>query len=460
MDNCRPNILFVLSDDHAAPAISCYGSQINKTPNIDRIGNEGMRFNNFFCTNSICTPARASVLTGKYGHKTGVKTLGDTIDQSKHRTFAQILHQADYQTAIVGKWHLGQGDVSQPWGFDYWSILKGQGRHSDPEMNVMGETQEFTGYTADVITDLSLDWLNRRSADRPFLLMCTYKATHDPFVPNPKHLDLYRDQQIPEPENFEDDYENRAKAAEMSTQRVSVMHRKNHLPEFPPDGLSPSETKRWNYQCYMKNYLRCATSIDENVGRLLDCLDNNDLSQNTMVIYTADHGFFLGNHGWYDKRFMYEESLRVPCLIRYPNGVKPETSDLIGLNIDYAPTLLDYANVPIPSDMQGHSLRNILSGTRPTNWRTSMYYRYWMHLAHFNVPAHYGIRTDRYKLIHYYGESDGATGAIDRATPPEWELFDLDKDPTEMENVYHNSEYAGIIPELKAELKKLQTELY
>ena len=210
----------------------------------------------------------------------------------------------------------------------------------------------------------------------------------------------------------------------------------------------------------MKNYLRCATSIDENVGRLLDCLDNNDLSQNTMVIYTADHGFFLGNHGWYDKRFMYEESLRVPCLIRYPNGVKPETSDLIGLNIDYAPTLLDYANVPIPSDMQGHSLRNILSGTRPTNWRTSMYYRYWMHLAHFNVPAHYGIRTDRYKLIHYYGESDGATGAIDRATPPEWELFDLDKDPTEMENVYHNSEYAGIIPELKAELKKLQTELY
>lgn len=455
----RPNILLIVSDDHAAPAISCYGSQINRTPNIDRIGNGGMRFNNCFCTNAICTPARASILTGKYSHKTGIKTLSDTIDHGVEQTLAQRLHHDGYQTAIVGKWHLGHGGASNPHGFDYWNVFPVQGKHLNPEMIEMGQRKEFKGYSADIVTDCSLDWLQRRSSEPPFFLMTTYKATHDPFFPNPKHRHLYTEA-IPEPPTFDDSYENRATAASMNTAQVGLMHLKNHLPARIPEGLAGDDLKRWNYQCYMQNYLRCAHAIDENVGRLLDYIDAEGLAEDTIVIYSADHGFFLGEHGWYDKRFMYEESMRIPLLVRYPREIQAAgVSEQITLNVDFAPTLLDYAGVPIPDDMQGRSLRTSLKGETPDDWRTSMYYRYWMHLAHFNIPAHYGVRTGCYKLIYYYGEALGAAGAIDRATPPEWELFDLEADPHEMHNVYTDPAYAGIVVELQQELQRLREEL-
>ena len=455
----KPNILLIVSDDHAAPAISCYGSEMNRTPNIDRIGDGGMRFNNCFCTNAICTPARGSILTGKYSHKTGIKTLSDTIDHTQEQTVAQMLHGDGYQTAIVGKWHLGHGGVSDPHGFDYWNVFPVQGAHINPEMIEMGERKKFDGYSADIVTDSSLNWLQNRESDQPFFLMTTYKATHDPFFPNPKHLHLYTDE-IPEPPTFNDDYENRAAGAAMNTAKVSIMQRKNHLPEPTPEGLEGDDLKRWNYQCYMQNYLRCAHAIDENVGRLLDYLDAEGLAEDTIVIYSADHGFFLGDHGWYDKRFMYEESMRIPLLVRYPREIQAEgVSEQLTLNVDFAPTLLDYAGAAIPDDMQGHSLRTSLNGKTPADWRTSMYYRYWMHLAHFNIPAHYGVRTERYKLIYYYGEALGAGGAIDRSTPPEWELFDLEKDPHEMHNVYEDPAYTGIVAELKAELQRLRDEL-
>ena len=454
-----PNILLIVSDDHAAPAISCYGSQMNRTPNIDRIGNEGMRFNNCFCTNAICTPARGSIMTGKYSHKTGIKTLGDTIDQGQEQTLAQLLHRHGYQTAIVGKWHLGHGGHSDPSGFDYWNVFPVQGRHIEPEMIEMGHRKTFKGYSADIVTDCSLEWLQRRENNAPFFLMATYKATHDPFFPNPKHRHLYTEP-IPEPPTFEDTYQNRAAAAAMSTAKVDAMHLKNHLPEPVPAHLTEDALKRWNYQCYMQNYLRCAHAIDENVGRLLDYLDNEGIAENTLVIYSADHGFFLGDHGWYDKRFMYEESIRIPLLVRYPREIPAAgVSEQITLNVDFAPTLLDYADVPIPEDIQGESLRSSLKGEVPSEWRTSMYYRYWMHLAHFNIPAHYGVRTERYKLIYYYGQALGAAGAIDRETPPEWELFDLEKDPHEMHNVYPDAAYADVVAELKQELQRLRNEL-
>ncbi len=458
-DTKAPNILLIVSDDHAAPAISCYGHRLNRTPNIDRIGAGGMRFNNCFCTNAICTPARGSILTGKYSHKTGIKTLADTIDHAQEQTVAQMLHRHGYQTAIVGKWHLGHGGTHDPHGFDYWNVFPVQGKHIDPDMIEMGQRKTFNGYSADVVTDSSLAWLQCRQDNAPFFLMTTYKATHDPFFPNPKHLNLYTGP-VPEPPTFNDNYQNRAAAAAMNTAQVGLMQLKNHLPEPTPEHLRNDALKQWNYQCYMQNYFRCAHAIDENVGRLLDYLDEEGLAEDTLVIYSADHGFFLGDHGWYDKRFMYEESIRIPLLVRYPREIPPAVvSEQIALNVDFAPTLLDYAGLPIPDDVQGRSLRTSLGGETPDDWRTSMYYRYWMHRAHFNIPAHYGVRTERYKLIYYYGQSLGASGAVDRDTPPEWELFDLEKDPHEMNNVYTQAAYAGAVVELKGELQRLRDEL-
>ena len=245
-------------------------------------------------------------------------------------------------------------------------------------------------------------------------------------------MDSYRDD-IPEPATFHDDYQNRATAAAVATERVALMHQKNHVPDPVPDGLDLAAQKAWNYQSFIKNYLRCVAAIDDNVGHLLDYLDEAGLAEDTIVIYTADHGFFLGDHGWYDKRFMYEQSIRIPFLIRYPRAIAPGTvSDKMVLNVDFAPTLLDYAGLPIPDDMQGRSIRRLIEGNVPADWRTSMYYRYWMHLAHFNISAHYGVRTERYKLIYYYGQALGSAGAIDEPRASEWELFDLEQDPQEM----------------------------
>lgn len=458
--NLRPNVLLIMADDHAPAAFSTYGSNLNQTPNLDRIAEEGLRLDRCFCTNAICTPARASVHTGKYSHTTGIKTLNDVIDQTQETTLGMLLHDAGYQTAFVGKWHLGHGGKSDPSGYDFWSVLPVQGRYYDPEMTEMGEPIEERGYVTDVLTDKALGWLSQRETDRPFFLVCAHKAPHDPFQPNRRHRELFADHPIPEPDTFHDDYQNRAAAAGMATEQVALMHLKNHLPDPVPDGLSAEEQKAWNYQSYMRNYLRCVASIDENVGRLLAYLDEYQIAGDTIVIYSSDHGFFLGDHGWYDKRFMYEESIRIPFLMRYPRAVQAGvTSERIALNVDFAPTILDYAGVPIPQEMQGRSLRPLAEGRTPSDWRRSMYYRYWMHLAHFNIPAHYGIRTERYKLIYYYGEALGSAGAIDEPTEPEWELFDLEVDPKEMLNIYHEPGNAGLVSALKVELEQQQREL-
>ncbi len=456
----RPNILLIMADDHAPAAFSTYGSRLNSTPNLDRIAAEGLRLERCFCTNAICTPARASVHTGKYSHVTGIKTLNDVIDQTRETTVGMLLHDAGYQTAFVGKWHLGHGGNSDPAGYDFWSVLPVQGRYVDPEFREMGETISERGYVTDILTDKALGWLSEREEERPFFLVCAHKAPHDPFEPHPKHKDLFAYEPIPEPATFHDSYENRAAAASMATERVALMHLKHHLPEPVPEGLSAEEQKAWNYQCYMRNYLRCVASIDENTGRLLDFLDENQLAEDTVVIYTSDHGFFLGDHGWYDKRFMYEESIRIPFLMRYPRCVQAGmTSSRIALNVDFAPTILDYAGLPAPTEMQGRSLRPLAEGRPPSDWRRSMYYRYWMHLAHFNIPAHYGVRTERHKLIYYYGEALGSAGAIDAPTAPEWELFDLEADPQEMENIYNDPDSADLAAKLKSELRRLQSGL-
>lgn len=452
----RPNIIFIMSDDHAAHAMSCYSSHVNKTPNIDRIAEEGMRFDRCFCTNSICTPSRAAILTGLYNHVNGVRTLADRFD-GRQPTFPKMLQAAGYQTAMVGKWHLGHGGHSDPTGFDYWNVLPEQGDYHNPEMIDMGERKVYKGYVTEILTDLSLQWLGSRDKDKPFLLMCHHKAPHRPWDPDPKYADLYEDVELPEPETFWDDYHNRAEAASAAVMRVDRDLNERDVKGKPPKGLTDNERKQWMYQRYMKDYLRCVASIDDNVGRLLDYLDAEGLTENTMVVYTSDQGFFLGDHGWYDKRFMYEESLKMPLVVRYPAEIAPGSATQgFALNVDFAPTFLDYANVDIPEAMQGNSLRPLMKGMTPEGWQTSMYYRYWMHLAHHGVYSHYGVRTQQYKLIYYYGRALDAKGAIDDSKEPEWELFDLEKDPSELRNEYGNPYYASIAADLKQELRRLQ----
>ena len=467
-----PNILFIMSDDHAAQAMSCYGSVINQTPNLDRIANEGMRFDNCFCTNSICTPSRAVILTGKYSHKNGVKTLDDRFDPDS-QTFARLLQQAGYYTGVVGKWHL----KTEPRGFDYYNVLPGQGLYFNPRLKERGKAWEdgwrggevHEGYVTDVITDLALNFMENRPKDKPFCLLYQHKAPHDMWEYDKKHAHLYQDMDIPEPDNLFDNYQNRGEAIKRTTQKIG-MNETVFLHDTQGDQFSevheiignlPSDNqKREAYQYFIKAFLRCVASIDENVGRVLDYLDRTGLTENTIVIYTADQGFFLGEHGLFDKRFMYEESLRMPFIVRYPREIKPgKVNTDIALNVDFAETFLDYAGVSMPGDMQGVSLRPLFQGKTPVDWRTSMYYRYWMHLPHFRVAAHFGVRTRRHKLIYYYGQPLDATGARDELTPPEWELFDLERDPKEMNNIYFDPAYAKVVKGLKTELKRLRKEL-
>ncbi len=484
MPETHPNILFIMTDDHTTQAMSCYGSRINKTPNLDRIANEGMRFDNCFCTNAICEPSRASILTGTYSHVNGCTTLDANLDNSLENV-AKILQRNGYQTGMVGKWHLGQGPKHWPTGFDHYSILQGQGPYFDPEMVVNGQKQTFHGYTTDIITDQSLAWMHQREKDRPFFLMCHHKAPHRPWDPDDKHKDMYKDEIIPAPETFNDDYATRCYAAREAAIRIADHLWPNDLKIEPPEGMGPrsdlltpetltgyslttrdgetvtfdsfEELKFWKYQRYIKNYLRCVASVDDNIGRMLDWLDEEGLAENTMVIYTSDQGFFLGEHGWFDKRFMYEESLRMPFLLRYPRGCSAgAVQEQIITNIDFAPTWLDYAGIEVPDHMQGYSFRPLVGGVTPDNWQQSVYYRYWMHLSDCNIPAHYGVRTRRYKLIHYYGEALGQPNTIDRSTPKAWELFDLETDPVELNNVYDNPAYADAVQELTRELARLQ----
>ena len=459
MKDKRPNILFIMSDDHASHAMSCYGSRINQTPNLDRISDGGIRFDNCFCTNSICTPSRATILTGTYNHVNDVTTLASRMD-NRLQTFPKLLRASGYQTAVIGKWHLGQGPQHQPTGFDFWRVLPGQGLYHDPEMIDDQGVRVFKGYVTDLITDMCLDWLKNRDKDRPFCLLCHHKAPHRHWEPDEKHARMYDDVDIPEPVTFNDDYSNRASAAAAATMRIERDLHERDLKMPVPEGLNSQQEKSWKYQRYIKDYLRVVASIDDNVGRLLDYLDHESQAEDTLVIYTSDQGFFLGDHGWYDKRFMYEESLRMPFILSYPGEAKPGTvnKDII-LNVDFAPLFLDLAEVEIPREFQGRSFRPLLNGHTPEDWPEAMYYRYWMHKAHHNVYAHYGVRTLTHKLIYYYSDALGQPGAIDETYEPEWELFDLDKDPYELNSVYSDPEYAVIVKDLKDELHRLQAKV-
>lgn len=452
--------MLIVSDDHAAHAISAYGSGINATPQIDRIGKGGMRLTNAFCTNAICTASRAAMLTGTYNHVNRVTTLASVWDAGQP-SFVSGLHQAGYQTAIVGKWHLGHGGMSDPRGFDYWEVLPGQGLYHDPAFLTPAGEQTRRGYVTGIITDLGLDWLARRDRTRPFCLLVHHKAPHRPWEPDWAHAGLYEDVDIPLPATFHDTYEERAEAARVATMRVGRDLTKRDLKADPPPNLSASEHAEWAYQRYIKDYLRCVASVDDNVGRVLDYLDAEGLAGDTVVLYTSDQGFFLGDHGWYDKRFMYEESLRMPLLVRYPREIPAgSVSDAMVLNVDFAQTLLDYAGVPEDPGMQGRSARSVLAGATPPDWRTSMYYRYWMHDERLTrVRAHYGVRTHTHKLICYYSDGCGQPGSSDTVFPPEWELFDLKRDPQELHNVYADPGYEAVRERLTAELDRLMAEV-
>ncbi len=462
MKTSRPNIVFIMSDDHAAHAMSCYGSRINRTPQLDRIAEGGMRFDNCFCTNSICTPSRASILTGTYNHVNQVTTLATHMDNQLW-TFPKELQASGYQTAIFGKWHLGTGPAHCPTGFDDWAVLPGQGLYHNPEFIFPdpngGEQRTVRGYVTDLITDMSLDWLKRRDPNRPFCLLYHHKAPHREWEPDEKHAHLYLNEEIPEPPTLLDDYAGRTAAA-AAKMRVGVDMNAQDLKCHINHELPEPELRKWAYQRYIKDYLRVIASIDDNVGRVLDWLDAEGLADDTVVIYTSDQGFFLGDHGWYDKRFMYEESLRMPFIIRYPRRIAPGSvnSDIV-LNVDFAPLFLELAGLPVPAEIQGRSFLPLLEGQTPADWREAMYYRYWMHKSHHNVYAHYGLRTKTHKLIYYYNDALGQEGAVDECYDPEWELYDLEKDRYELHNIHADPAYAEVERQLKDQLHALQAEV-
>ncbi|MFB3828191.1 MAG: sulfatase [Bryobacteraceae bacterium] len=443
-----PNILYIMSDDHSARTVSAYGSTRNKTPNIDRIGREGMRLDNCFCVDSICTPSRAAILTGKYGHMTGVRNLGDRL-KADQQTFPQLLHKAGYQTGLVGKYHLSNNDCEDPpQGFDYWNILPGQGRYFDPMMYEMGKEQKYTGYTTDIITDHCLAFLKRRDRSRPFLLLCHHKAPHGLWEYDQKHAGMYSGA-MEEPQTFWDDYRNRSKAMARNEYNFHNQAARMDSPNWPTgrlntEGMDERARKAAAYQKFLRDYLRCVASVDDNVGRLLNYLDEERLARDTIVIYTSDQGAFTGEHGFYDKRLFYEDSIRMPFLVRYPREIRSGTaSPAMALNVDFAPTLLDYAGLKAPADMQGRSMRPVLAARTPKDWRRSMFYVYYMHTQ---LPPHYGVRTQRYKLIAF-------------PQTKEWELFDLKEDPAEMNSVWGDPRYASVQAELTAELAALRKQL-
>jgi len=467
----RPNILFIFCDDHATQAISAYGTGLNETPNIDRIAKEGVLFRKCYVTNSICAPSRAVVLTGKYSHLNGQLTNKNTFDGSQ-QTGPKLLQEAGYQTAIVGKWHL----KSTPTGFDHFEVLFGQGQYYNPRFKTADEPITVEGYTTDVITDRALDWLKEdRDPEKPFLLMCQHKAPHGRWEPALRHLDLYEDETIPEPPTLFDDYEGRSEAPtvhamgiaeHMGPHRLMLEYSSKFTPEqfekfdghfrplneaFLEKNLTGKEATKWHYQRYIKNYLRCVKAVDENVGRMLDYLDESGLAENTVVIYSSDQGFYLGEHGWFDKRWMYEESLRTPLLVRWPGVVKPGTVDdtHIVSNLDMAQTWLDMAEAAQPDDMQGRSIVPILNGESPEDWRKIFYYQYYESGGH-GVPLHHGVTTGDHKLIRFKDEKRGVDS---------WEFYDRTKDPQELKSEYANPEYAPKVKELTGEIERLQLEL-
>jgi arylsulfatase A-like enzyme len=476
----RPNIVFVFSDDHAPQAISAYGSTINATPNIDRLAAEGMLFRQSFCGNSICGPSRATIQTGLHSHANGFRQNGDRFDGSQ-TTFPKLLQAAGYTTAMIGKWHL----ESEPTGFDYWDVLPGQGQYYNPDLISAAGRRRVEGYCTEVVTDLAIDWLERgRDADKPFLLMCQHKAPHRPWMPGPAELGLFRDATIPEPATLFDDHQGRGPAAAQhqmgirdhmymaydlqapmdadetlyqaylgALKRMTPAQRESWDAAFAAENqelrdaeLQGEALVRWKYQRYIKNYLRCVAGVDRSVGQLLDWIDRNGLREDTIFVYASDQGFYLGDHGWYDKRWMYEESFRMPLLVRWPGHAAPgSVCDALVQNIDYAPTFLDAAGATIPATMHGRSLVPLLEGRTPDDWRQSLYYHYYESRATHFVAAHEGVRTDRYKLIHFYEDEHRY-----------WEFYDLEKDPDELRNAVADDANADLVATLKAELARLK----
>ena len=456
--SARPNILYIMSDDHAAHAISAYGSQINHTPQIDRLADQGVRLTNTFCTNALCTPSRATILTGQYSHVNEVKTLDDEIDSSRPIQSQKLLKKAGYDTAIIGKWHLGNNAESNPQGFDHWNILPGQGDYYDPMMIENGVEKQHEGYVTDLITDFAIDWLDSRNSENPFFLMVHHKAPHSSWIPAKRHENLGVEGEFLEPETLMDDYKTRSKAVKITSIRVEDT-RKPNLKFDPPAGISQDEKRKWAYQRYITDYTRTIAAVDDSVGTLLDYLDEHDLAENTLVVYTSDQGMFLGDHGWHDKRFMYEESLRMPFIARLPGKIKAGSvgSDML-LNVDFAPTFMDYAGVEVPDEVQGSSGREMLEGAAPDDWQDSLYYRYWMHTIGHTVIPNYGVRNERYKLIFYYGVTLEDTHNPEINIEAEWELYDLEIDPREINNVYGRPEFAEVQAVMLAELDRLQAK--
>ncbi len=472
----KPNILFIMSDDHTSQAWGIYGGVLKnhvKNTNIKKIANEGVTLTNCFCTNSICVPSRASILTGQYSHKNNVFNLTNGLNPQKNN-IAKIVKKVGYQTALVGKWHLKK----QPSGFDYFSVLPDQGRYWDPLLKTSENWLDghkggkvHKGFSTDVITDLSLQWLKNRDKTKPFMLMTHFKATHEPFDYPARYNNLYKGMTIPEPSSFLD-WGKSATGRTFKGQQLENLgwrwKEASKAPDkwwckypdlpFTTDGLDSLQARKKIYQKFIKDFMRCGAAIDDNIGRLLDYLKEEKIADNTIIIYTADQGYFLGEHGFFDKRMIYEESMRMPFVIRYPKEIKGgQKIDDIILNIDFASLIADYAGAKQTKEMQGASFRDNLSGKTPANWRKSMYYRYWEHAE--IRPGHFGIRNSRYKLAFFYGLPLDKTYHTNENTEPAWEFFDLQKDPNELHNAYNDNEYSKIIKDMKSELLELRSKL-
>ena len=481
--NDRPNIVFIMTDDHTAQMMSCYDRRYIETPNLDRIANDGIRFTNSYVANSLSGPSRACLLTGKHSHKNGFTDNTNCVFDASQQTFPALLQQAGYQTALFGKWHL----ESLPRGFDKWEIIPGQGDYYNPDFIEMdGDTVQVKGYLTNIITDKSIHWMeHERDKAKPFCIMIHHKAIHRNWMANTPELKLYEDKVFPLPDNFYDQYEGRRAAAEQEmsiiedmdvlydlkmnrpdkTSRLKERYESYYgrmnaeeraawdafyepiIRDFYEKNLTGRELAEWKYQRYMRDYSKVVKSLDDNVGRVLDYLAASGLDDNTLVVYTSDQGFYMGEHGWFDKRFMYEESFRTPLIMRLPKGFsrKGDVSEMVQ-NIDYAPTFLELAGMKVPDDIQGVSLVPLLEGKHPKNWRKSLYYHFYEYPAEHAVKRHYGVSNGRYKLIHFYNDID------------EWELYDLQADPHEMHNIYGQPGTEKITRKMMKELHKLQKQ--
>lgn len=475
----RPNIVYIMTDDHSQQTISAYGSRLNTTPNIDRIAGDGMVLRNNFVTNSISGPCRAVVLTGKFSHKNGFRdNAPETIFDGSQQTFPKLLQTAGYQTAITGKWHLG----SAPTGFDYYCIHEGQGNYYSPNMIEQGDTIRYGGaYATDLTLEKSIEWLEQADSTKPFCLMMHFKAPHRNWMPSPEKMALYEDVTFPIPQTFYDDYTGRRAAAEqtmsiakdmlpgwdmklegvndpdawlemelgrMTPEQRDAFNRVYHpiREEFLRSNLTGRELAEWKYQRYLRDYLKAVSSVDDMVGQMIDYLQANGLWENTIVVYTSDQGFYMGEHGWFDKRFMYEESFHTPFIVSYPAAIRAGVDcEALTQNIDIAPTFLDFAGLDIPSDIQGESLKPLLTGD-VKQVREDLYYHYYEFPEPHAVKRHYGIRNDRYKLIHFYDDIDV------------WELYDLARDPQELHNVADDPAYIPVRTHMEERLKALQAK--